>query len=464
MKSRFALGTVLLAVVGAWAAEPARNPLMNPTTHLVSALDVKDFGAESIRVGDLNGDGAPDLLFVQSVFGTREITCLTATTLTGEVLWQCGTPAAQNGRLYSDFPVQVYDWDDDGRNEVLFVRQATYVEPYLAGGYARERATRYEGEASMVVLDGLTGKEKQRFALPAPADDCFLLADLTGRGRRQDFVVKDRYWNAWGVAAEGQVLWQYSGSVGHFPAYGDFDGDGRDEIFLGYALLDHDGKVLFEHDAKGAHQDAAGAVQLPDGSWRLLFGNGGIHCLTLDGRELWQHPLPEAQHVVAGHFRPDLGPVQFMVIDRGQPLPGGSRAPATLYLYDLDGREVWQREQPQGSCYAAAVALDWLGHGEPREVLVYNRGGTGESVPPAPVQPAAIYDGWGKVVDRLLPAYPADREAHDRRAQAYAIRADVWGDGRDEVIFSGSRGASIWANARPLAIPTLYNQTLYPGM
>jgi len=437
---------------------------MKPTTHLVSTIDTKDFGAESIRVGDLNGDGAPDLLFVQSIFGTREITCLTATTIAGDVLWQFGKPAAENGRLYSDFPAQLYDWDADGSNEVLFVRQATYIEPYLAGGYARERAARYEGKATMVVLDATTGQEKRRFDIPAPADDCFLFADLTGRGRRQDLVVKDRYWNLWGLSAEGQELWTYAGSVGHFPAYGDVDGDGRDEIFLGYALLDHDGKVLFEHDAKGAHQDAAYAVRLPDGSWRLLFGNGGIHCLRPDGHELWSHPLAEAQHVVAGRFRPDLGPVQFMVIDRGQPQADGRRAPAMLYLYDLDGAEVWKREQPQGSCFAAAVALDWSAYGEPREVLVYNRGGTGESVPAAPVQPAAIYDGWGNIVDAVSPAYPAERAEKDRTAQYYAVRADVWGDRREEVIFSGPRGASVWANARPLAVPTLYNQTLYPGM
>ena len=30
--------------------------------------------------------------------------------------------------------------------------------------------------------------------------------------------------------------------------------------------------------------------------------------------------------------------------------------------------------------------------------------------------------------------------------------------------FFGPRGASIHANARPLAVPTLYNETLYPGV
>lgn len=461
---RFA-AVLCAGALAAAAAEPAPGPVpMNATTRLVSTIDTRDFGSETLRVGDLDGDGAPDLLFVQSVFGTREITCLTAATIAGEVLWQYGTPSPENGRLYSDLPAQVYDWDGDGRNEVLFVRQAVYVEPYLAGGYARERAARYEGTATMVVLDANTGKEKGRFPIPAPADDCFLFADLTGRGRRQDLVVKDRYWNLWGISAEGRELWSYSGSVGHFPAYGDVDGDGRDEIFVGFALLDDDGKVLFQHDSGGAHQDAAYAVQLPDGTWRLAFGNGGLHCLRPDGHELWRRPLAEAQHVVAGRFRPDLGPVQFMVIDRGQPQPGGGRAPATLYLFDLDGAELWRREQPVGSCFAACVALDWSGCGEPREVLVYNRGGTGESQPPAPVQPAAIYDGWGRVVDTMSPAYPPERAERDRTAQYYAIRADVWGDRRDEVLFFGSRGASIWANARPLALPTLYNQTLYPGM
>jgi hypothetical protein len=261
------------------------------TTHLVSRIDVKDFGAETLRIGDLNGDGAPDLLFVQSVYGTREITCLTATTILGEVLWQAGAPSADNGRIYSDLPVQVYDWDSDGRNEVLHVRQARYAEPKARPGAVRERADRYEGNATMVILEGKTGKEKGSFPLPAPADDCFLFLDLTGRGRREDLLVKDRYWNMWGVSHEGKVLWQWTGSVGHFPAYGDVDGDGRDEVFVGFALIDHDGKVLFQKDPRGGHQDAAYATRLRDGSWRLLFGNHGVHCLTPDGKELWSHPL-----------------------------------------------------------------------------------------------------------------------------------------------------------------------------
>jgi hypothetical protein len=156
----------------------------------------------TLRIGDLTGDGAPDLLITQSDCGTRSIQCLTAVTITSERLWQVGVPSDDNGRAYSDLPVQVYDWDNDGVNDVLYVRQASCVEPceHVNGDCRiRERANRYEGNALMVVLDGITGREKTTLPQPAPADDCIVLANLTGVGHRRDFVVKDRYWNMWGI-------------------------------------------------------------------------------------------------------------------------------------------------------------------------------------------------------------------------------------------------------------------------
>ncbi|HOX37267.1 MAG TPA: hypothetical protein PL033_04690 [Candidatus Brocadiia bacterium] len=448
------VGAIVLAMTPRVVQDCAAQDKPPEPIRLVSNIDVRDFGAEQLRIGDLNGDGAPDFLFAQSVYGTREITCLTATTFSGEILWQYGKPNADNGRIYSDLPVQVYDWDNDGRNEVMFVRQAKYAEVDDPKSWVRERARRYEGDAAMIVLEGATGKEKSRFAIPAPADDCFIFADLTGRGRREDLVVKDRYWNMWGVSHEGKVLWSYSGSVGHFPAYGDFDNDGRDEVFVGFALIDHDGKVLFQKDPRGAHQDAAYAVRLNDGSWRLLFGNGGIHCLMPDGKELWHHTLAEAQHVVAGRFRND-SEVQFMVLDRGHPRPGGDRHPATLYLYDLAGRELWRKVQPEGSWAAAIVPLDWSGGESSMRLLAYNRG---------PGNPDAIYDGDGNIVDTLTIQHTPGRTDEDKKVGYYCLRADVWGDGREEVIYFGGRAACVWTNARPLALPTLYNSTLYPGM
>ena len=53
--------------------------------YLVSSIEGRGFESETVRIGDLNGDGAPDLLFVQSVYGTREIRCLTAATIRGDL-------------------------------------------------------------------------------------------------------------------------------------------------------------------------------------------------------------------------------------------------------------------------------------------------------------------------------------------------------------------------------------------
>jgi outer membrane protein assembly factor BamB len=429
--------------------------------HLVSAIDTHDFGADTVRIGDLNGDGAPDLLFAQNIYGSREIQCLTATTIYGERLWQTGTPSAVNGRVYCDLPVQVYDWDNDGVNEVLYVQQAHYAEPIeyrLGDDVIRERAKRYEGQATLHVLDGLTGKEKASLPFPAPADDSFLFADLTGRGRREDFVVKDRYWTMWGVARTGEVLWRWEGSTGHYPAIADVDGDGRDEVFTGYALIDHDGTPLFEHAAGDSHQDAAYVVRMPDGAWRLLFGNHGVHCLAVDGTEVWHLPMREAQHVVVGHYRADSA-LQAAVIDRGYPRTATGN-PAMLYLFDLQtGQEIWRRAQPAGGWGAACTKIRWTGQADREDMLVYMRGVD---------QPIAVYDGDGTLVDEAAvpPEICSQYDSGEgiTPSQHYCSRADVYGDSREEIILTGWKGARIYANARPLAIPTLYNNTYYPGM
>jgi hypothetical protein len=259
--------------------------------HLVSKMVGKDFLSETIRIGDLNGDGAPDILFVQNLYGPRIITCLTATTLAGEILWQTGTPSKDNGRIYCDLPVQIYDWDHDGTNEVLHVRQA--------------------------------------------------------------------------------------------------------------------------------------------------------------------------QHVVAGRFRTD-SPLQVMAVDR-TPVPTHRRdanAWAILYLYDLEGRELWHRQMEKGEWCIAARLIQWLGPGQPDCALVY-----GQSVErQGPPKPACIYNGQGEVIAELplqIAGLPGEK---DFWSDCYGMAADVWGDAREEVILFGSRGFCVYANTQPLDKPSLNNMTLYPGL
>ena len=457
-------GVAQMPAAEAFNAAPARASNGNAGTQLLEVIDTNDFGPGALRVGDLNGDGVLDLLLVQSVYETREITCLTALTVRGDILWQVGTPSRDNTRNYSDLPVQVHDWDGDGAAEVMYIRQAGYI-----GGNPnyRERADRYEGHATMIVLDGRTGREKKTFALPPPADDSFLFADLTGRGRRQDLVVKDRYWNLWGVSFEGAVLWHWKGSTGHFPAVADVDGDGKDEVFVGYTLINHDGKVLFDRHPSGGsqspHSDANWIAQLSDGSRVLAFGNSGAHLLTPAGERLWHVDLSEAQHLVAGRFRSD-SELQFAILERGM-----KRTPtdiARLHLVDLAGKRLWTRELPPGSWAVACRELDWSGSGAPAEILVYGLNSLAEH--------AAIYDGPGNVVDRFAIPWKTEPAKVSGKELAYATRADLLGNGRHEVILYGPRGVCIYSNPRsPLApapstdqgpADALYNETIYTGM
>ena len=91
-------------------------------------FDTPGFGAgRNVRFGDLDGDGQLDMLFAQNVAKVRgdafdQISCLTAVTLDGKVLWQQGRPNPKNGLLTNDTPFQIHDLDGDGRAEVVLAR------------------------------------------------------------------------------------------------------------------------------------------------------------------------------------------------------------------------------------------------------------------------------------------------------------------------------------------------------
>lgn len=75
-----------------------------------------------------------------------------------------------------------------------------------------------------------------------------------------------------------------------------------------------------------------------------------------------------------------------------------------------------------------------------------------------------LYDGDGNIIEKFPMLHAADAPEAVRSSDFYGLVADVWGDSREEVILFNSHGACVYANARPLEIPTLYNETLYPGM
>ena len=91
-------------------AELAELRSQNPRPKLWKQFATPKFGAgRNVRFGDLDGDGAPEMLIAQNIprIGDNfvQISCLTAVTLDGRVLWQLGWPDPRNGLLTSDTPL-----------------------------------------------------------------------------------------------------------------------------------------------------------------------------------------------------------------------------------------------------------------------------------------------------------------------------------------------------------------------
>ncbi|HYF00869.1 MAG TPA: hypothetical protein VEJ18_18250, partial [Planctomycetota bacterium] len=185
------------------------------------------FGAgRNVRFGDLDGDGVVDMLFAQVVAKVDsgnfvEASCLTAVTMEGQVLWQLGRPDPRHGLLTSDTPFQIHDLDGDGRTEVVLVK-----------------------DFKLQVLDGATGAVKRWAWMPMVpeeyrqkkfelkerphllnAGDSISFFDLSGKGRRSEVLIKDRYRFFWVLDASLEEKWQGQGQLGHFPYPFDADGD-----------------------------------------------------------------------------------------------------------------------------------------------------------------------------------------------------------------------------------------------
>ena len=143
----------------------------NPKPKLWKKFDTPGFGAgRNVRFGDLDGDGVPDMLIAQNIPRVRgdafdQISCLTAVTLDGKVLWQSGRPDPRNGLLTNDTPFQIHDIDGDGRNEVVLVR-----------------------DFKLQILDGRTGEVKNWVWMPQAPEGKPQRAALSTGERRLDRI------------------------------------------------------------------------------------------------------------------------------------------------------------------------------------------------------------------------------------------------------------------------------------
>lgn len=330
-----------------------------PQPRLLKQFSLANYGtSRQVRFGDLNSDGKKEILLAQCLERVSgdfpQINLLTALSADGNVLWQYGEPAAAPLTATADLPFQIADVDGDGQTEVVFIK-----------------------DQFIRIVDGATGKEKARAPTPVAPDpaswytehsakstdyhringDSLALGKLRPATRGFDLIVKDRYANVWAMTNQFEPLWHRTLNTGHFPLIKDIDGDGLDEVFIGYALLDHDGRIVYELKF-GDHVDGIACEKLsgPQSEWRvaLAAGEEGMILCDLAGQVLAQHKLGHVQKLSVGRFLPDRKDLQICTINYW-----GN--PGITAFYDSDGAILHTLEPVP---YASPIEpVNWTGDG-----------------------------------------------------------------------------------------------------
>lgn len=318
-------------------------------------LDPQYSGAWVVT-GDVDGDGQVEIVSARNVnVGDVHYTsAVAAQRLDGQVLWRWGDPTIGRRGLHHDVACQIYDWDGDGVNEVIVCARDALVE-----------------------LDGATGKERRRMPIPVEASDCLVFANLSGGQRATDVLIKDRYTQIWALDRAGKLLWTARNPGGFKTAHQavpvDVDGDGRDEIMAGYALLNPDGQVRWtlENGAKWSrgHLDCCRILRqgkTPQ-DCRLaltMCAANGMVVIDGDGKVQWEAGGHHYESLNLGRINPDRPGTQILVdLD-----DAGANA---LWVLDESGAELLHLQVDYSRFHAL---VDWNGDGLDEIVLPHSRG------------------------------------------------------------------------------------------
>ena len=373
-------------------------PVIKPWKRIV--ID-PDYAGAWIIAGDVDGDDHVEIVSAKNVDknDSHYTSSVVVHRLDGSVLWRWGNPSAGRNELHHDVGCQIYDWDGDGQNEVVVAAREAIVE-----------------------LDGATGNEKRRFAIPKDASDCIVFANLSGSQLARDILVKTRYGQIWAYDYDGKLLWTIKEPAGyrtaHQPRPLDIDHDGKDEIMAGYAMLNSDGTVRWDLRDCGlslgrGHLDCARLFrkgQTPEDS-RIVVTLCGDHCIAMldgNGRLLWSHAH-------AGHH--------FESIDVGRVCPD---IPGKQIVVDIDDRP-WG----QSPTWILSEDGEWLGQivaDRSRQHLTLGWDGSGlESIVIA--QTRAMFDGSGKKIATF------DLPWGTQKIAIQSYKGDMTGDGIPDLLF-----------------------------
>jgi outer membrane protein assembly factor BamB len=395
-----------------------------------------DYGGQWIVAADLNADGQVDILSSEN-FNKDDVhytTTAVAQNLDGSILWKWGNPDTGRKNWHHDVACQIYDWNDNGKNEVVLCTKGFLVE-----------------------LEGATGRELRRIPILEEATDCLVFCNLSGGNRPTDVLVKDRYRNIWAYNQKGKLLWTVKDPGGyrtaHQPLPIDLDGDGRDEIMAGYAMLNSDGSVRWIYksnqvdQAKG-HLDCARVFQhgsSPE-DFRIVLtccGANNIALIDGNGKVLWEVSGQHFESIDVGRIIPNhAGPHICVDIDH-QPY---GKSP--VWVLDEQGRHLGRLVTDYSRHHCL---LDFTGDGI-EEILVAHKGG--------------LYNYQGQRIGTFNTPTEQTHEETTTYEKSMLI-GDMTGDEVLDVILATPYNVYIYKNTKgkksgkPVRLGTERNFTLY---
>jgi rhamnogalacturonan lyase-like protein len=394
-----------------------------------------EYGGQWVVAADLDNDGQVEIVSCEN-FNQNDVhytSTAVAQELDGNVLWHWGQPEIGRKIWHHDVACQIHDWDNNGNKEVVLCTRGFLIE-----------------------LDGKTGKEKRRIAIPKSATDCVVFCDLSGKNYPSDVLVKDRYHNIYAYNQQGKRLWSVKDPGGHRTAHQprpiDLDNDGRDEIAAGYAMLNADGSVRWVYksqtvDQTRGHLDCLRVLKQgkkPE-DFRLALtccGANNIAMIDGNGKILWEVAGRHFESIDIGRVIADH-PGQQLLVDIDHQPWGNS----PMWVMDENGKLLGQIVTNYSRHHAL---LDWTGDGV-NEILVGNSG--------------TIYNQQGKRIATLTPSPSEDPPK--RKGERSLLIGDMSGDGIPDVLLATPTHVHIFLNRKgkkaniPLPLGTEFNFTLY---